>query len=58
MNDALDENATTSNLLLKNFFVSIHIRNLQPLSIEMYKVVNGGSAEIMNVIFRFRGENI
>ena len=43
-------------LLEKDNSVSIHIRNLQTLVTEMYKVMNGDSPEIMK-IFRIREEN-
>ena len=43
-------------LLEKDDSVSIHIRNLQTLVTEMYKVMNGDSPEIMK-IFRIREEN-
>ena len=33
--------------------VSIHIRNLQALAIELYKIVNGFSPEIMKNVFPF-----
>ena len=36
----------------------VHIRNLQTRAIEIYKVVNGGSPEIMKAIFRIREENL
>ena len=37
--------------------VSIHHRNIQTLAIEMYKVTNGLSPEIMNEIFQIREES-
>ena len=48
---------TIKELLEKDDSVSVHIRNVQTLAIEMYKVVNGGSPEIMKEIFRIREEN-
>ena len=42
---------TFEELPEKEDSVSIHIRNLQTLAIEMYKVMNGTS-EIMKEIFR------
>lgn len=38
-------------------YASIHIRNPQPFAIYIYKVMNGGSPEIMNEVSRFREEN-
>ena len=52
-----DNQLAFEELLEKNDSVSIHIRNLQTLVIEMYKVMNGGSSEIMKEIFRIREEN-
>lgn len=47
----------TNDLLLNNFltgvaFVPVHIRNLQTLFIDTYKVVNGSSPLIINEIFK------
>ena len=53
-------NAKTSSfkqLLKKDNSVSIHHRNIQALDIEMYKVTNGLSPEIMNEIFQIREES-
>ena len=52
-----DKQLTFKELLKKDDSVSIHIKNLKTLAIEMYKVVNGGSPEIMKDIFRIREEN-
>ena len=38
----------------KDNSVSIHYRNIQALAVEMYKVANGMSPEIMNEIFQLR----
>ena len=52
-----DKQWTFEELLEKDDSVSIHIKNLQTLAIDMYKVMNGSSAEIMKEIFRIREEN-
>ena len=52
-----DKQLTFKELIEKDDFVSINIRNLQTLTIAMYKVVNGGFPEIMKEIFRIREEN-
>ena len=52
-----DKQLTFEELLEKDDSVSIHIRNLQALVIEMCNVVNGGSTEIMKEIFRICEEN-
>ena len=46
-----DEESTFKELLLKDNSVSIHIRNIQTLATEMYKVVNDLSPDIMKRIF-------
>ena len=46
-----DKTSTFKELLEKDNSVSIHYRNIQALAIEMYKVANGMSPEIMNKIF-------
>ena len=38
--------------------VSVHIRNLRTLAIDMYKVVNVDSLEIMKETFSIREENV
>ena len=43
-----DKTSTFKELLEKDNSVSIHYRNIQALVIEMYKVANGMSPEIMN----------
>ena len=43
-------------LLENDNSVSIHHRNIQTLAIEMHKVTNGLSPEIMNEIFQIREE--
>ena len=49
-----DKQLTFEELLEKDESVSVHIRNLHTLAIEMCKVVNDGSPEIMKEIFRIR----
>ena len=49
-----DKASTFKELLEKDNSVSIHYRNIQALAIEMYKVANGMSPEIMNEIFQLR----
>ena len=44
-------------LLEKDNSVYIHQRNIQTLVIEMYKVTNGLSSEIMNEVSQLRGES-
>ena len=52
-----DKQLSFEELFEKDDSVSIHIRNLQTLAIEMYKVMNSDSPEIMKKIFRIRAEN-
>ena len=40
--------------LNKDNFVSIHHNNIHALAIEMYKVVNDMSPDIMNEVFKLR----
>ena len=49
-----DKTSTFKELLEKENSVSIHYGNIQTLAIEMYKVANGMSPEIMNEIFQLR----
>ena len=49
-----DKTSTFKELLEKDNFVSMHYRNIQALAIEMYKVANGMSPEIMNEIFQLK----
>ena len=41
----------------RDSFVSIHMRNMQTLAIEMLKVVNDISPEIMKEVFKICDEN-
>ena len=52
-----DKQLTFEELLEKDDSVTIHIRNLQTLATEMYKVMKGDSTETMKEIFRIREEN-
>ena len=49
-----DKHSNFEELLVKDNSVSIHHNNIHTLAIEMYKVVNGMSPEIMNDIFKLR----
>ena len=49
-----DKASTFKELLEKDNSVSIHYRNIQALAVEIYKVANGMSPEIMNKIFQLR----
>ena len=52
-----DKTSSFEQLLENDNSVSIHHRNIQTLAIEMYKVTNGLSPEIMNEIFQIREES-
>ena len=49
-----DNTSTFKELLGKDNSVSIYYKNIQALAIEMHKVANGMSPEIMNEIFQLR----
>ena len=49
-----DKRSNFEELLVKDNSVLIHHNNIYPLAIEMYKVVNGISPEIMNDVFQIR----
>ena len=51
-----DKRSTFEKLLAKDNSVSVHHNNIHAMAIEMYKVVNGISAEIMNEAFKLREE--
>ena len=59
-----DHISSFEELLLKDNSVTIHVRNLQALAVEIYKVVNDISPEIMKQVFtikesvRYPSENI
>ena len=52
-----DKQSSVTELLNKDSSVSIHIRNIQRLAIEMFKFYNGLSPPLMNDIFKLREEN-
>ena len=52
-----DKTSTFKDLLGKGDSVPIRYRNIQALAIEMYKVANGISPEIMNKTFQLRGKS-
>ena len=52
-----DKTSSFEQLLENDNSVSIHHRNIRTLAIEMYKVTNGLSPEIMNYIFIIREES-
>ena len=47
-----DKTSTFTELLGRDNSLSIHYKNIQALAIEMYKVGNGISLEIINEIFQ------
>ena len=49
-----DKNSNFEELLAKDNSVPIHHNNIHTLAIEMYKVANGMSPEIMSDIFKLR----
>ena len=49
-----DKHSNFEELLVKDNSVSLRHNNIHTLAIEMYKVVNGMSPEIMNDIFKLR----
>ena len=52
-----DKQSFFSELLNKNSSVSVHIRNIQRIAIEMFRFYNGLSPPLMNNIFKLRAEN-
>ena len=52
-----EKTSSFEQLLENDNSVSIHHRNIQALAVEMYKVTNGLSPEIMNEIFQIREES-
>ena len=52
-----DKQSSYTELLNKDSFVSVHIRNIQRLAIEMVKFYDGLSPPLMNNIFKLREEN-
>ena len=52
-----DKQSSFTELLNKDNSVSIHIRSIQRLAIEMFRFYNGLSPPLMNHIFKLRAEN-
>ena len=52
-----DKQSSFEELLEKDGSVSIHIRNLQLLATEMYKVTKGLSPQIMNDVFTYKSQH-
>ena len=52
-----DKQSSFAELLNKDNPVSIHIRNIQRLVVEMCRFYNGLSLPLMNNIFKLRAEN-
>ena len=52
-----DQQSSFTELLNKDNSVSIHIRNIQRLAIEMFRFYNGLSPPLMNNIFNLKMEN-
>ena len=52
-----DKKSSFTGLLNKDSSVSIHVRNIQRLAIEMFRFYNGLSPPLMNNIFKLRAEN-
>ena len=52
-----DKQSSFTELLNKNNSVSIHIRNIQRLAIEMFRFYNGLSPPLMSNMFKLKAEN-
>ena len=52
-----DKQSSFTELLNKGNSVSIHVRNIERLAIEMFRFYNGLSPILMNNIFMLRAEN-
>ena len=52
-----DNQSTFEELIEKDNIVSVHQRNLQFLAIELYKVVNGISPDLMEEVFPFNDDS-
>ena len=52
-----DQQSSFTELLNKDNSVSIHIRNIQRLAIEIFSFYNGLSPPLMNNIFKLKAEN-
>ena len=53
-----DNLSTFKELLCKDNSVTIHVRNIQMLAIEVYKVINGLSTKIMNEILQLKENSL
>ena len=53
-----DDYSSFGQLLLNDGYFSIHERNIQTLAIELYKVINGLSPEIMKQVLPLKESNI
>ena len=52
-----DKQSSFTELLNKDNSVSIHIRNIQRLAIEMFRFYNGLSPPLMSNMFKLKAEN-
>ena len=52
-----DKQSSFTELLSKDNSVSLHIRNIQRLAIEMFRFYNGLPPPLMNNIFKLKVEN-
>ena len=52
----IDKRLNFEELLVKDTSFSVHRNNVHTLAIEIYKMVNGMSLEIMNDVFKLRDE--
>ena len=52
-----DKQSSFTELLNKDNSISVHIRNIQRLAIEMFRFYNGLSPPLMNNIFKLKVEN-
>ena len=52
----IDKRSNFEELLVKDTSFSVHRNNVHTLAIEIYKMVNGMSLEIMNDVFKLRDE--
>ena len=53
-----DNQSSFDELLNRDNSCTIHMRNIQALAIELYKVINGLSPEIMNQVFQLKEANM
>ena len=53
-----DNESSFETLLIRDRSVTIHVRNIQILAVEMYKFINGLSPEILNEIFSLKESNL